>query len=135
MGRGRGARVLVVGGATYRWSVTHRHHVDRGDDGWLRCAERLAVSRDGAPGRLGILFMGGPRGAVAGAYLHNGGVATDDGYLNLHRPGVVRALLDEALARGWRPTDPGHPEWDGWDLFDGAVARLRAAESVADTGS
>ncbi|SCL55812.1 hypothetical protein GA0070606_2502 [Micromonospora citrea] len=135
MGRGSGARLLVVGEATYRWSVTHRHHVDRGDDGWPRCGERLAVSRDGAPGRLGILFMGGPGRAVPDGYLPSGGVATGDGHLNLHRPGVVRALLDEALARGWRPTDPGHPEWDGWDLFDAAVARVRAAESAARTRS
>ncbi|MGK5675247.1 hypothetical protein ACSNOB_20690 [Micromonospora sp. URMC 106] len=133
MGRRKGARVLVVGEATYRWTVSHRHHVARADDGMPRCGERLAVRRDAAPGRLEIVFMGGPGRMVPDGLLHSGGVATADGYLNLHRPGAVRALLDEALARGWRPTDPNHVECDGWDLFDGAVARLRAAESVATT--
>ncbi|MET7331804.1 hypothetical protein, partial [Nonomuraea sp. NPDC005650] len=57
----------------------------------------------GAPGQLVIVFHGGPGRLVNdGMFLHNGGVlrTSDRAYLNLHRPGVARALLDEALERG-----------------------------------
>lgn len=42
--------------------------------------------------------------------------------LNLHRPGVARALLDEAIARGWDTISP--MEIDGWEIFDAVQARL-----------
>lgn len=42
--------------------------------------------------------------------------------VNLHRPGVVRALLDEAIARGWQPGAAGRSEIDGWTLFEAVLA-------------
>ncbi|MFG3114569.1 hypothetical protein ACGF4C_09240 [Streptomyces sp. NPDC048197] len=56
----------------------------------------------------------------------SGAVGTTNGpLLNLHEPGTVRAFLDEALTKGWRPDDPLTTEMDGWRLFD-TVATRRA---------
>lgn len=62
--------------------------------------------------------------------LHTGAVMRGDDYLNLNRPGVVRALLDEALSRGWRASAPGRGEFDGWVMIDAVLNRLRTTESV-----
>ncbi|WP_050993727.1 hypothetical protein [Streptomyces violaceusniger] len=57
----------------------------------------------------------------------SGIVGTTEGqFLNLHEPGAARALLDEALARGWRPDDPTRREMDGWALFASVAARRGA---------
>ncbi|MFC4045912.1 GNAT family N-acetyltransferase [Dactylosporangium siamense] len=130
--------MLVVDRVTYRWSLSHRHRVehDGGPPHYHGCTERLAVRRDGAPGRLEMLFEAGPGRLVPDGLLHSGGVIHGEDYLNLHQPRVVRALLDEALARGWRPTDPAHVTLDGWMLCTAVVLRLRAARrnSVAPPG-
>ncbi|WP_445047834.1 hypothetical protein [Streptomyces drozdowiczii] len=42
--------------------------------------------------------------------------------LNLHEPGAVRALLDAASDRGWRPEGRGPVEMDGWPLLEAAAA-------------
>ncbi|MGW3351374.1 hypothetical protein ACWDA3_49435 [Nonomuraea rubra] len=47
--------------------------------------------------------------------------------MNLHEPGTVRALLDEAVRRGWDGDDPRTVCLDGWDLFTAAVTRITAA--------
>jgi hypothetical protein len=47
---------------------------------------------------------------------------SDATYLNLHRPGVARAFLDEALAAGWSPDRQS--ELDGWSLFDAVLGRV-----------
>ena len=50
----------------------------------------------------------------------------DGRYLNLNEPGVIRALLDEALARGWQTGTSARAEMEGWDLFDAVFARHSA---------
>ncbi|MFF5225333.1 hypothetical protein [Dactylosporangium sp. NPDC000521] len=75
------------------------------------------------------------RRLVPDGVLHSGGVVYGDDYLNLHRSGVARALLDEALDRGWRPADPhtrhlrrlGHVQCGGGQAagLAGTAARLR----------
>ncbi|WP_437102181.1 hypothetical protein [Streptomyces kronopolitis] len=42
--------------------------------------------------------------------------------LNLHEPGAVRALLDAASARGWRPEARRVVTIDGWSLLESAAA-------------
>lgn len=115
------ARRLVVGEATYLWSVRHNHHI--GDGPRPGCAESLVVRRHGARGSVRITFAGGPGRAIPDGLLPSGVVGTGGGYLNLHKPGTARALLDEALARGWNPDDPPARLLDGWDLFAAALAR------------
>lgn len=109
------------------------------------CTDILSIRSDAprsAP--LFIAFTGGPGRLVGGAmnptgivirwmednepYLPHGVVARAEpsALLNLHRPGVVRALLEEALARGWDGV--ARAELDGWTLFDAAHARSRADE-------
>ncbi|WP_212843641.1 hypothetical protein [Catellatospora sp. IY07-71] len=134
MGHRKGARALVVGQTTYRWAGSHSHHADHGVDGKPRyhdCAEHVTIRRDGAPGRLDVVFASGPGRLVSDGILHAGAVIRGDEYLNLNRPGVVRALLDEALSRGWQAGAPGRAEFDGWALIDAVLDRLHATEAVA----
>jgi hypothetical protein len=53
--------------------------------------------------------------------------------LNLHEPGAVRALLDEALARGWQPDTPGEVLLDGWSLLEGAATRRAGNGTSAES--
>lgn len=63
-----------------------------------------------------------------GVYAHAGAVQHPDGrMLNFNLPGVIRAVLDEAIARGW-PTE-AHWELDGWLWFDELSRRSDPAES------
>ncbi|MFE1770695.1 hypothetical protein [Streptomyces sp. NPDC059008] len=120
------ARRLVVDGQTFLWSLRHTHHVP--DNGrYEDCCETLVIRLFKARGRLHVHFREGPGRLVPDGYLHAGAVGTAGGrFLNLHEPGTVRALLDEALAKGWCPDDPPTEELDGWALFD-AVATRRGA--------
>lgn len=54
--------------------------------------------------------------------MHRGGVASGAAYLNLNEPGAVRALVDEALGRGYRGAGD-RMVIDGWSLLDRAAAR------------
>ncbi|NRQ38722.1 hypothetical protein HII36_43890 [Nonomuraea sp. NN258] len=120
-------RRLVVGDEVFFWSVRHHHYVDQGP--FRNCREVLSVRRGGSRGRLQIGFMGGEGRLVPDGLLHSGGVGTGGRWLNLHEPGTVRALLDEALSGGgWRVDDPSTVRLDGWDLFD-AVADRRESPS------
>ena len=137
------ARKLVVDDRTYWFRVRHLHDVDESRGGaseYRNCRERLTIQRDergAAP--LTIVFVGGPgRGVGDGmnpsgvvirwaddwdeSSIPRGVVARPSGVLNLHRPGVVRALLDESIARGWDSVSP--LELDGWGLFEAARVRL-----------
>lgn len=131
MSRSRPARALVVGSLTYRWGAGHRHERYQDEAGRPRCGdcrEVLSLRQVGAPGRLVIVFYGGPGRLVNDGMFHDGGVlrTSDRAYLNLHRPGVARALLDEALERGHDFTTAETIEIDGWELVDGALGRLRS---------
>ncbi|MGW6449014.1 hypothetical protein [Lentzea sp. NPDC055074] len=103
----RGARSLVIGADRFVWTVRHSC-----DDG---CREVVRVRREGGPGHLVIVFRAGDGRLVADGFMHAGEVRRGGRSLNLNRPGVIRALLDEA---GWRVAD-----LDGWDLFDAVAAR------------
>ncbi|GGU49667.1 hypothetical protein [Lentzea flava] len=115
MGRRR-VRWLRVGADQYVWSVRHAH-----DDGV--CREFVRLTRDGAPGQLVLVFRSGD-----GVYAHAGAVQHPDGrVLNFNLPRVIRAVLDEAIDRGWQPD--AHWELDGWPWFDALSRRSDPAES------
>jgi hypothetical protein len=107
--------------------VRHRHRAD--ESGAAVCRELVALRRDGSRGRLLIVFEQGPGRLVPDGYLPSGAVTRAEGPgLNLYEPGAARALLDEALARGWQPDDPAPARLDGWDLFDAVSARRPQAQ-------
>ncbi|GKQ37150.1 hypothetical protein [Streptomyces sp. A012304] len=112
--RRRPRKLTVDATTTYWWTVRH-HHTDGTD-----CREVLTLRRDDV--RTRIVFRDGPGRALAGGTLHTGGVVSGDHYLNLHEPGTVRALVDEALRRG--PLPPGG-ELDGWELLPAAAVSRR----------
>ncbi|MEV0734089.1 hypothetical protein [Polymorphospora sp. NPDC050346] len=118
----RRRRRLVVGSQRFVWSVDHTHDAADSPDGGRRrtgCRETVRIWREDAPGHLAVVFEAG-----ADAFPHSGAVRRPDGHsLNLNEPGVVRALLDETLARGWQAAAPGRAQFDGWALFDAVVAR------------
>lgn len=124
------ARRLVADGHTYRWTLRHRH-----DDGGS-CRQILTL-HPGSGGSLRIVFTEGPdRYVPGGAPLGSGDVGYVGGAaLNLHEPGVVRALLDAATARGWQPRDRRRVERDGWTLLEAAAAlRERNADRADPAG-
>ncbi|MFG2016282.1 hypothetical protein [Actinomadura geliboluensis] len=123
MGRRRYRR-LLVGPDAYRWRVGHQH--TRDGRRLLDCRETLLLRQEGRPGRINVVFREGPGRIVpdGGPYTHSGSVcrAEDETMLNLHRPRVVRALLDVALGRGedfWSSA-----EIDGWTIIDAVYAHL-----------
>ncbi|MFE7793585.1 hypothetical protein [Streptomyces sp. NPDC057460] len=130
----RKPRRLVVCDETFLWSVGHHHHTDRGR--YQDCREVLTIRRSGAPGRLLVVFRAGPGRLVPDGFLPSGAVGTSAGsWLNLHEPGTVRALLDEAVSRGWHPDNPPTEQLDGWRLFARAVqAQRRSSASSAPGG-
>ncbi|WP_399091609.1 hypothetical protein ACGH2B_20385 [Streptomyces sp. BBFR2] len=117
-------RRLVAGGRTYLWTLRHSHRRETG--GPVDCRETLTLHPQpaGSGGSLRLVFADGPgRYVPGGAPLGSGDVGLGHGpSLNLHEPGAVRALLDAALARGWRP-DEGRAtvEMDGWPLLEAAA--------------
>ncbi|MEV0523529.1 hypothetical protein AB0I66_08895 [Streptomyces sp. NPDC050439] len=121
------ARRLVVGEEVFLWTVGHTHRTLPGG-GFEDCCEVLTLRQHQAPGRLRVLFREGPGKLVPDGYLHSGAVGTAESgrYVNLHEPGAVRALLDAAMAQGWRPDDPARRELDGWVFFEAVAARTRA---------
>lgn len=114
----------MVEGETVLWSVRHAHRA-RGDGPPEPCRETLLIRVPRTRGQLRIVFRAGADRLVPDGYLmHAGAVGTSPvRSLNLHEPGAVRALLDTALDRGWSPDAPGTEEWDGWSIFDEALAR------------
>ncbi|MEU7660705.1 hypothetical protein [Streptomyces lincolnensis] len=124
----RRVRELVVDGSTrYVWWVRHRHGRGAGDV----CREVLALERGGV--RTSVVFPAGEGRAVSDGRSYTGCVATGPGrLLNLREPGVVRAIVDEATARGLLP---GAAELDGWELFDAVLSRAAAATPATPPGS
>lgn len=114
--------------------MRHRHRSDH-DGRAVDCCETLTLSPQpaGSGGPLRIVFAEGPgRYVPGGAPLGSGDVGFSRGAgLNLHEPGAVRALLDVALARGWRPDERGPIEVDGWSLLEAAAA-VRARDAGAE---
>ncbi|SEG69521.1 hypothetical protein SAMN05216223_108192 [Actinacidiphila yanglinensis] len=108
--------------------MLHRHEA-RGEGRYEDCRQVVVIRRSGRPGCLRVVFRAAPgRYVPGGATTASGTVGVVGGAaLNLHEPGTARALLDEALARGWRPEGSVAEEADGWALF-GAVAARRGAK-------
>ncbi|MFB7241757.1 hypothetical protein ACFCYX_04685 [Streptomyces populi] len=137
MGRRR-YRQLVMGHERFRWWVSHRHvpAPDSGSAPGHACQEVLAVTREGSPGAIRIVFASGPGRVVGGGGwgAHEGGVSrAGGGYLNLHRPATVRELIEEVLADGQRF---GHAaQVDGWRFFDAAAARVPPERPDPSPGS
>ncbi|KOU91056.1 hypothetical protein ABZY83_11115 [Streptomyces virginiae] len=121
----RKARRLVVDGDTYTRSVRHSH--GRPGGGERDCCESLTLHLTGARGHLRVVFREGPGRLVPTGYpMVSGEVSlTTTESLYLHEPGTVRALMEEALARGWRPDGPSGMEIDGWTLFEAALRRRK----------
>ncbi|WP_369169298.1 hypothetical protein AB5J49_15935 [Streptomyces sp. R28] len=130
MGNDRRLRRLVVDErTTYLWSVRHQHGDGEGEGDVHR--DVLHLTLDGV--RTRIVFREGEGRAVSYGHAYVGCVATGPGkLLNLREPGVVRALVDEATARGLLP---GAAELDGWELFDAVLSRAAAATPAAPPGS
>jgi hypothetical protein len=63
-------------------------------------------------GVLAVVFAGVPD---FGMVWNAGG-----GSLNLHKPGVVRIVLDAALGDGWNPASTATFKVDGWRLLSKA---------------
>jgi hypothetical protein len=88
----RGIRRIVIGGTAYRWVVSP-------DDGYLVLVAELADE----PGqRLEAFFR------YHDVYEPQGeGVLRIIGQRRPIRPGVVRAVIEAALGRGWQPSQRG----------------------------
>lgn len=132
----RRSRRLVADGRVYLWTMRHSHREDH-DGRSVDCRQILTVSPQagGAGGPLRIVFAAGPgRYVPGGAPFGSGDVGfTQGAHLNLHEPGAVRALLDVAPARGWRPEERRPMEMDGWPLLEAAAAvRAGAAGKPVD---
>lgn len=71
-----------------------------------------------------IEFLAGEVMGAEGLRLHSGGVSlgVGGGYLNLHEPGVVRGLIEVAMARGWSPEEDAQRVMDGWGLLPEVIA-------------
>lgn len=113
------------------WRTHHSHRRD-GDGRSVHCRQVLTLFPQpaGTGGPLRIVFADGPgRYVPGGAPFGSGDVGFTRGAdLNLHEPGVVRALLDAALAGGWQPAGRRPVEVDGWLLLEAAAAaRARPA--------
>ncbi|MFE0255938.1 hypothetical protein [Streptomyces sp. NPDC059010] len=119
-------RLVVDERTTYLWSVRHKHR-----DGDV-CREVLSLYLDGARAR--IVFRSGEAGSgrvVAEGHWYSGCVADGRGnLLNLREPGVVRAFVDEARARGLLR---GGGELDGWELFPAVAATVDVRSAAAAT--
>ena len=113
-------RHLVVGDATWLWSVRRRIDRSRDED----CRTTLWLQREGTRARCGIVFRPGPERVIADGYVESGTVVrlSDRAWLNLYEPGVVHRFLRAAAARGLLPDRPGTVEVDGWPLFDAVTA-------------
>ncbi|MER5279946.1 hypothetical protein ABT025_29990 [Streptomyces sp. NPDC002809] len=128
------SRRLVVDGTTFLWKVGHRH--ERVNGLAQGCREVLALHPLDGRGRLEITFSGGPGRAVPDGLLPSGAVGTGGAYLNLHEPGTVRALLEEAVTtHGWCTDDAAPRCIDGWTLFDVVSARRHEGDAGPQRGA
>jgi hypothetical protein len=128
----RTPRPLTVDGETFLWTLRHEHRDAGTGDGYEDCREVLVVRRAGALGRIEISFACGPGRLVPDGHAPSGAVGTPDGaWLDLHEPGTVRALLEEAHDRGLGADSAAVYEVDGWTLFPPVAARRATHTSPA----
>lgn len=119
------ARRLAVDSEIFLWSLEHEHRAEQ--DRYLDCREVLAIRRHGERGRLRIFFQDGPGRLVPDGYAHFGAVGTTEGgWLNLHEPGTVRALLAEVGSPQDDGGGAGAPSWSARGvLAPGGLTRWR----------
>lgn len=110
--------MLVTPEHRYLWRVRHCHD----DDG---CDEVLSIRRTASHSGRALHFR--PR---SGFLIPDGGTSASgvmrDGagrWLNLHEPGVVRAIVDELTGAQWPAADRAFVHLDGWDWFDRVCRR------------
>ncbi|MFD7326514.1 hypothetical protein ACFV9D_36475 [Streptomyces sp. NPDC059875] len=135
MRRERVPRRLVVGETVWLWSVGHTHTPGRTPFGpdYPDCRELLTLRRaDARHAQLRLVFPTGEGRLASDGTGAAGTVGTPAGPdLNLHEPGVVRRLLEEAESRGLLPVAHGTAEVDGWPLFDSVVAVQDPAQDLS----
>lgn len=109
-------RFLTVGAQRYLWRTYHQHV-----DG---CTEVLRLRQLGSVAGLALVFRpDGERNIPDGGVSSAGVIWIRDRFLNLNRPGVVRAFVDGAVRRGWMAEARTVGRRNGWDLFDEVHAR------------
>ncbi|MFF8956066.1 hypothetical protein [Streptomyces sp. NPDC014894] len=113
----RPRRLVINPDTVYMWTVRHKHS---GEDGrWPDCRTILSLRREGTVPRLDLAFRAGHGRIVADGYAESGTVGdSEQNWLNLYEPGVVRRFAAEATERGLLPAPQGTAETDGWPLFD-----------------
>ncbi|GAA1694164.1 hypothetical protein GCM10009765_49270 [Fodinicola feengrottensis] len=115
----RKIRRLVVDGKDFLWSLRHANRSD--GNNFLDCGEILTIYRGEPSERLLIVFQQRPDRLVADGHGPSATVYAQGGVVvNLHKPGTVRALIDEAMQDGW----PTTRQIDGWPLVDAIAARV-----------
>jgi hypothetical protein len=118
-------RKIVVDEIELMWTRRHNHEAGP-------CTETLTVWRADKPGgRLRVRFVNGQGGATTegggwGGY--EGGLLFGDRSYNLNRPGVVAALVQQALREGWNSSARGERELDGFALLGCADTPDESAE-------
>lgn len=108
--------MLTAGGQRYLWKTYHQHV-----DG---CEEVLRLRQLGSAAGLTLLFRPDDERHVSdGGPSATGLIWIGDRWLNLNKPGVVRAFVDAAVEAGWMAETRMIGRRNGWDLFDDAYAR------------
>ena len=91
----KGTRRIVVADRTYRWLLTRRAVGSERRHFWPRC---LYVEQTQGPGQRLVVRFDYP------VWHHVAGQA------QYPTPGLVRRVIEAALAEGWQPTRPGLPD-------------------------
>jgi hypothetical protein len=109
-------RKLVVDDTMWLWSVQHQHQHGQ-------CREVVSLYHQQTKATLKILFYAAPGRFVADGCRHIGLLGNSNGnLLNLHTPGTIRSLLQQAIAHHMVPTKRGEKEINGWPLFDAIIS-------------
>jgi hypothetical protein len=107
-------RKLFVDGVDFGWTRRHEHQAGP-------CSENLSIWRaDKTGGRLLVRFVDGQGGATttgSGWGGHDGGLICGSRSYNLNRPGVIAALIRQALREGWDSRSKVDRELEGFALL------------------
>lgn len=96
-------RVIKVGGSTYLWRVSHRHHVLPDN----KCSELFTAYLEGAKTTpLRATFNEDEVIRIAAGVVMPAGERMS---YNLNEPGMARSLIEGALAAGWKPDNSNAP--------------------------
>ncbi|MGW3659641.1 hypothetical protein ACWD6R_30060 [Streptomyces sp. NPDC005151] len=119
----RRLRRLVVGDATWYWTVRQRVKPAYED-----CRLTLPLYPEDKRRQLALIFRPGSDRIISNCYFLSGTVVRlpDHSYLNLYEPGTVRRLLDAATPTLGPLTSEHVIEVDGWQYFDAVVEPVAA---------